>query len=45
MDKNDINKRIIDRSECFYWQTDRRITVEEQTSIWKNRHEGIYEAF
>ena len=27
-DLNDINNRISDRSECFYWQTDRKISVE-----------------
>ena len=41
IDLKDINKRIIDRSDCFYWQTDRKITVEEQALIWKDRHSTI----
>lgn len=44
MDKkllSDVNQRICDRSDCFYWQTDRRITVEEQADIWKDRHSAI----
>lgn len=38
---SDVNKRICDRSDCFYWQTDRKITVEEQADIWKDRHSAI----
>ena len=38
---SDINKRICDRTECFYWQTDRKISVEEQADIWKDRHSSI----
>lgn len=44
MDKkmlSDVNKRICDRTDCFYWQTDRKITVEEQAEIWKDRHSAI----
>lgn len=44
MEKNlllDVNKRICDRTDCFYWQTDRKITVEEQANIWKDRHSAI----
>lgn len=44
MDKellSDVNKRICDRTDCFYWQTDRKITVEEQADIWKDRHSAI----
>lgn len=44
MDKkllSDVNQRICDRSDCFYWQTDRKITVEEQADIWKDRHSAI----
>ena len=37
----EINKRICDRSECFYWQTDRKISVEEAAGIWKDRHSAI----
>ena len=41
MNLKDINERITDRSECFYWQTDRRISVEEAAMIWKDRHSAI----
>ncbi len=41
MDLNDINKRICDRSDCFYWQTDRKISAEEAALIWKDRHSAI----
>ena len=37
----EINNRICDRSDCFYWQTDRRISVEEAAQIWKDRHSAI----
>lgn len=37
----DINARIIDRDECFYWQTDRKISAEEAAMIWKDRHSAI----
>lgn len=38
MNKEEINKRIMDRSDCFYWQTDRKISAEEAAFIWKDRH-------
>lgn len=38
---NEINTRISDRSDCFYWQTDRKISVEEAAMIWKDRHSAI----
>ncbi len=38
---SNVNKRICDRTDCFYWQTDRKITVEEQAEIWKDRHSNI----
>lgn len=41
MDKNEINKRISDRFDCFYWQTDRKISAEEAAMIWKDRHSAI----
>ena len=41
MNKNEINKRISDRTECFYWQTDRKISAEEAAIIWKDRHSAI----
>ena len=37
----EINSRIIDRSECFYWQTDRKVSSEEAAMIWKDRHSAI----
>lgn len=37
----EINERIADRSECFYWQTDRKISAEEAAMIWKDRHSAI----
>lgn len=37
----EINNRICDRSDCFYWQTDRKISVEEAALIWKDRHSAI----
>lgn len=41
MNKSEINKRISDRSDCFYWQTDRKISTEEAAMIWKDRHSAI----
>lgn len=41
IDLKDINKRICDRSDCFYWQTDRKISAEEAALIWKDRHSAI----
>lgn len=41
MDLLEINQRISDRSECFYWQTDRKISAEETGMIWKDRHSAI----
>ena len=38
---DDINQRICDRSDCFYWQTDRKISAEEAALIWKDRHSAI----
>ena len=36
-----INERICDRTDCFYWQTDRKLTAEEAATIWKDRHTPI----
>lgn len=33
-----INAVIIDRSNVFYWQTDRQITPSEAGTIWVDRH-------
>lgn len=41
MDLREINQRISDRNECFYWQTDRKISAEEAAMIWKDRHSAI----
>ena len=41
MDLIEINERICDRSDCFYWQTDRKISAEEAALIWKDRHSAI----
>lgn len=41
MNLNEINQRISDRSDCFYWQTDRKISAEEAAMIWKDRHSAI----
>lgn len=41
MELKEINERICDRKECFYWQTDRKVSVEESAMIWKDRHSAI----
>lgn len=41
IDLREINERISDRSNCFYWQTDRKISAEEAALIWKDRHSAI----
>lgn len=41
MNLKEINTRIADRSDCFYWQTDRKISAEEAALIWKDRHSAI----
>ena len=33
-----INNEIADRSDVFYWQTDRKVTPEEAGEIWAERH-------
>jgi aminoglycoside phosphotransferase (APT) family kinase protein len=37
-DLQKINKGISDRSNVFYWQTDRQITPKETGIIWADRH-------
>jgi len=37
-DRERINAVITDRSNVFYWQTDRQITPEEAGLIWSDRH-------
>ena len=41
IDLKDINERIIDRKNSFFWQTDRKITQEETREIWEDKHRGI----
>ena len=41
IDLTEINERICDRSDCFYWQTDRKVSAEEAALIWKDRHSAI----
>lgn len=41
MNLTEINQRIADRNNCFYWQTDRKVTAEEAAMIWKDRHSAI----
>ncbi len=41
MNKQEINKRIVNRGNCFYWQTDRLISVIEAAEIWCDRHSVI----
>ena len=38
---DEINERICDRNDCFYWQTDRKISAEEAALVWKDRHSAI----
>jgi len=38
LDLNRINKKIADRSNVFYWQTDRALSPEEAGAIWADRH-------
>jgi len=33
-----INQKIADRSNVFYWQTDRDITPQQAGQIWADRH-------
>ncbi len=37
----DINERITDRKNSFFWQTDRNISQEETREIWEDKHRGI----
>ena len=41
MNLREINQRICDRSDCFYWQTDRKISAGEAAMIWKDRYSAI----
>ena len=41
MNLKSLNKRIVDRSDVFYWQAERRITEEEAAAVWKDRHSSI----
>ncbi len=35
---DEINQKIADRSNVFYWQTDRAITPQQAGEIWADRH-------
>ncbi len=39
--RQDINSRVCNRNQCFYWQTDRQLSAEETALIWKDRHSAI----
>lgn len=41
MNLKSINKRITNRQDVFYWQSERRISEEEASEIWKDRHSAI----
>jgi hypothetical protein len=34
----EINREIMDRKNCFYWQTDRNVDPKEAGEIWSDRH-------
>ena len=36
-----VNERIVDRSDVFYWQAERRITEAEAAEIWKDKDSNI----
>jgi len=38
LDLDRINRQIADRSNVFYWQTDRAVDSEEAGQIWADRH-------
>lgn len=35
---NEVNRKLVDRSRVFYWQTDRNIDPEAAGRIWADRH-------
>ena len=37
----EINNNIIDRTNTFYWQTDRSLTPQEAGIIWADRHKNF----
>lgn len=39
-----INQEIADRTDVFYWQTDRKVTPEQAGQIWSDRHRGVTNA-
>lgn len=41
MNYADLNKRITDRHDVFYWQAERKVTEEESSAVWKDRHSVI----
>src|ERR1700744_3981961 len=43
-DLKKINEKIADRSDVFYWQTDRAVDPEEAGHIWADRHRYFNDA-
>lgn len=41
MNYNKINKKIIDRSDVWFWQADLNISFRQRKKIWSNKHRGI----
>lgn len=41
IDLDDINQRITDRTNCFYWQTDRAVDPGETGQIFADRHASL----
>ncbi len=44
IDFKKINNEIADRSDVFYWQTDRKVTPAEAGAIWADRHNYFSDA-
>jgi len=41
MDLQNINKRITDRKDVWFWQADLNISFVERQEIWADKHKGI----
>lgn len=44
LDLKDINKRITDRNDVWFWQADLNISFAERQEIWSDKHKGITNA-
>ena len=44
LDLDRINTSIVDRSDTFYWQTDRSVSPQEAGEIWADRHRYFTDA-